>query len=98
MIIRDAHVSYGLHFIIETHSEYFTRATQAMVAKSCKSEKDLKAFPFVVYYMENDGTSYDLEYTLSGRFKNSFGPGFYDEASRSSVEILKREKQLNKAQ
>lgn len=96
-IFRDAYDKHGIHFIIETHSEYLTRATQAMVATTCKTEKDLKAFPFIVYYMESDGTAYDLEYTLSGRFRNSFGPGFYDEASRSSVEILKREKRIGKS-
>ena len=96
-IFRDAHYAYGIHFIIETHSEYLTRATQAMVATECKTETSLKSFPCVVYYMEQDGTAYDLEYTLSGRFKNSFGQGFYDEASRSSILILQREKQMRES-
>ena len=96
-IFRDAQSAYGIHFIIETHSEYLTRATQAMVATECKTETSLKSFPCVVYYMEQDGTAYDLEYTLSGRFKNSFGPGFYDEASRSSILILQREKQMHES-
>lgn len=96
-IFRDAYDKHKIQFIIETHSEYLTRATQAMVATTCKTDKDLETFPFIVYYMEADGTAYDLEYTLSGRFKNSFGPGFYDEASRSSVEILKREKRIGKS-
>jgi len=93
-IFRDAYDSYGIHFILETHSEYLTRATQAMVAQECMSLEDLKAFPFVVYYMEKNGYAYDLEYQLSGRFNRSFGPGFFDEASRSSLEILKREKRM----
>ena len=93
-IFRDAYESYGIHFILETHSEYLTRATQAMVAQECKSESDLKAFPCVVYYMERNGSAYDLEYQLSGRFKRSFGSGFFDEASKSSIKILEREKNL----
>lgn len=93
-VFREAHESYGIHFILETHSEYLTRATQAMVAQECKSENDLKSFPFVVYFMERNGSAYDLEYQLSGRFKRSFGSGFFDEASKSSIKILEREKDL----
>ena len=93
-IFRDAYESYGIHFILETHSEYLTRATQAMVAQECKSDSDLKAFPCIVYYMERNGSAYDLEYQLSGRFKRNFGSGFFDEASKSSIKILEREKDL----
>lgn len=93
-IFRDAYESFGIHFILETHSEYLTRATQAMVAQECQSESDLKTFPCVVYYMERNGTAYDLGYQLSGRFRRSFGTGFFDEAGKSSIKILKREKEL----
>lgn len=93
-VFKDACDTYGIHFILETHSEYLTRATQAMVARECKTEEDLKMFPCIVYYMERNGSAYDLEYQLSGRFRRSFGSGFFDEASKSSLEILKREREL----
>jgi hypothetical protein len=48
----------------------------------------------VVYYVGENGNAYDLEYTETGRFAQSFGPGFFDEASRSSVEVLKRERRM----
>lgn len=90
-IFVDAYKSYGLHFIIETHSEYFIRRTQAMVAQY-KSKEEFENKPFSVYYIENGGHAYDLEYTESGRFAKSFGTGFFDDASKSSLEILKRER------
>ena len=83
----------GVHFIVETHSEYLIRKTQAMVA-NYKTKEEFDRMPFVVYYIEQGGTAYDLEYTNTGRFAKSFGPGFLDEASRSSVEILKRERRM----
>ena len=84
---------HGVHFIVETHSEYLIRKTQAMVA-NYKTRKEFEERPFVVYYIERNGDAYDLEYTETGRFAKSFGPGFLDEASRSSVEILKRERRM----
>lgn len=91
-ILVDANKS-GIHFIVETHSEYLIRRTQAMVA-NFKTRKEFQQKPFVVYYIERNGEAYDLDYTISGRFAKSFGPGFFDEASRSSVEILKRERRM----
>ena len=91
-ILVDANKS-GIHFIVETHSEYLIRRTQAMVA-NFKTRKEYQEKPFVVYYIERNGEAYDLDYTISGRFAKSFGPGFFDEASRSSVEILKRERRM----
>lgn len=83
----------GIHFIVETHSEYLIRKTQAIVA-NYKTHKEFLEKPFVVYYIERSGESYNLEYTESGRFSKSFGPGFFDEASRSNVEVLKRERRM----
>lgn len=95
IIFKDAYDSYGIQFILETHSEYLIRATQAMVAQNCRTHEELNSFPYIVYYMERSGNAYDLQYQISGRFNRSFGPGFFDEASRSSVQILKRERELN---
>lgn len=93
-IFKEAYDLYDIQFILETHSEYLIRATQAMVAKECETNKDLRAFPFVVYYMEKSGAAYDLQYQMSGRFNRSFGKGFFDEAGRASIEILKRERRM----
>lgn len=82
---------YGIRFIIETHSEYLVRRTQAFVA-NLKTEDEYRNNPFVVYYFNGDGTAYDLQYYRSGRFVNNFGTGFFDEAGKSSIEVLKRER------
>ena len=88
--------SHGtVHYIIETHSEYLVRATQAIVARTVENEEDLKKIPFVVFYLEKDGEVYDMEYQLSGRFKRPFGTGFFDEAGKSAIEILKKERRMN---
>ena len=94
-LIFDDAVRMGVHFIIETHSEYLIRKTQAIVA-NYETKEQFEKIPFIVYYIQRDGFAYDLEYTESGRFNNSFGPGFFDEASRSSLEILKRERRNKK--
>ena len=93
-IFYDAYKSYGIEFVVETHSEYLIRRSQAIIAKmSTKDEFENR--PFAVYYIDRGGHSYELVYQESGRFENSFGPGFFDEASRSSLEILKREKRMS---
>ena len=92
-IFYDAYTSYGIEFIIETHSEYLIRRTQAIVA-NMTSKEEYEKRPFAVYYVDKGGQTYELKYMVSGRFENSFGPGFFDEASRSSIEILKREKRM----
>lgn len=92
-IFYDAYASYGIEFIVETHSEYLIRRSQAIVA-NMKSREDFENRPFAVYYVDKGGNAYELNYQESGRFENSFGPGFFDEASRSSIQILKREKRM----
>ena len=90
-ILIDAYESHGVHFIVETHSEYLIRRTQAVVA-NYRTEEQFKNKPFSVVYIGSNGSAYDLEYLETGRFNRSFGPGFFDEATRSCVEILKRER------
>lgn len=92
-LFMDAARNYDVNilFIIETHSEYLVRKTQAIVA-NMTSEDEFNNNPFIVYYFSSDGSAYDLEYTESGRFAKPFGTGFFDEAGKSSIEVLKHEK------
>lgn len=90
-IFLDAYKSHEIHFIIETHSEYMIRRTQAFVA-NYKTKEEFASNPFSVIYIGPNGGAYNLEYLETGRFNRSFGPGFFDEATRSSMEILKRER------
>ena len=86
LVFEDAYQSFGVTFIIETHSEYLIRKSQYDT-----EGKDFKDNPFKIYYFNPDGSSYEISYGESGRLENSFGPGFFDEAGNSSVEVLKRE-------
>ncbi|WP_303030723.1 AAA family ATPase [uncultured Duncaniella sp.] len=82
-----------INFIVETHSEYLIRRTQVFVAKNNYTEKTLDTEnPFKVYYFPEEGIPYDMEYLTSGRFKNKFGKGFFDEASNSALIISKIER------
>jgi hypothetical protein len=86
----DAYIRYGIHFIIETHSEYLIRKTQVIVAGfNYKSNQDtVEQCPFQTYYVPQEGTPYSLGYRKDGKFKEDFGSGFYDEASNLAFDIL----------
>lgn len=87
----EMHETYGFRFLVETHSEYLIRKTQALVAKHrYKDEQDLITNnPFAVYYFDNDKIVYPMTYGIKGVFKNKFGGGFFDEASSLSFEVMK---------
>ena len=86
----DAYKTYGIHFLIETHSEYLIRKSQLIVANigyETNKEAEEKC-PFVTYYVPKSGIPYSLGYRKDGKFVESFGSGFYDEASNLAFEIL----------
>lgn len=91
----DMNKKYGLRFLVETHSEYLIRRTQVIVAKqNYKDEKDLiDGNKFSVYYFPEQEMPYSMKYLSSGRFENRFDNGFYDEASRSTLELSKMERE-----
>ena len=86
----DAYKTYGIHFIIETHSEYLIRKSQVIVAGlQYESNKDAEEkCPFRTYYMPKDGKPYSLGYRKDGKFVEEFGSGFYDEATNLAFDIL----------
>ena len=81
---------YGFRFIIETHSEYLIRRTQALVGTSFRENSEF-VNPFKVYYFPADGTPYDMPYAKTGRFEEQFGTGFFDEATKWNREVLRNE-------
>lgn len=76
---------YGCQFVIETHSEYLIRRTQAMIATG---EVPFEQNPFKVYYFPQEGQPYDMDYQKNGTFSKPFGKGFYDHASSLSFQVL----------
>lgn len=85
--------------IIETHSEYLIRRTQVLVSEAnYKTENDLLLNnPFNVVYFDKDSIErpfFHMEYNTAGGFKRSFMPGFFDEASKLDMEIIRKEREL----
>lgn len=80
----DAYESYGVEFLIETHSEYLVRRSQVHVAEKFK---DLESNPFAVFYFPKDNPSYEMRYTPDGHFEKSFGPGFFDAAATDVLKL-----------
>lgn len=78
-----------IQFVVETHSEYLIRRTQVMVAKEhYPNEETLeKENPFKVYYFPEEGLPYDMEFKISGKFYNSFGPGFFNISDDDVLEL-----------
>ncbi len=92
---------YNCKFLIETHSEYLIRKTQVIVAQqNYEDEEALKGDnSFKVYYFnseEGEQPCYEMEYSISGAFKNQFGTGFFDEAAESDMVIIRKEHELKK--
>ena len=86
----EAYQKYNIHFIVETHSEYLIRKTQVLVAKmgfNSNVESDAKS-PFRTFYVPQEGKPYSLGYRKDGKFAESFGSGFYDEATNLIFEIM----------
>lgn len=86
----EAYKDYNIHFIIETHSEYLIRKSQVLVSKMgfvSNIESDTNS-PFKTYYVPEGGKPYSLGYRKDGKFAESFGSGFYDEAAKWAFKIL----------
>lgn len=89
-MLLEAYKLYNIHFIVETHSEYLIRRSQVLVAQmgfQSNAEAD-EYSPFRTIYVPDDGGPYNLFYRKDGKFAESFGAGFFDEASRLMFEIL----------
>jgi predicted ATPase len=89
----DINKRFGIRFIIETHSEYMIRKLQNLVAQKVVKKEQLQ-----IYYFNSDKYVSTSELKVKqiimrddGIMSNGFGPGFYDEAVRLTVELLKIE-------
>ena len=84
-------IKIGIRFAIETHSEYFIRKIQNLVASNHCDNED-----FVMYYfnsekerkLNNLKATDEIKINKNGTLSKSFGPGFFDEAGRLSLELL----------
>ena len=89
-IIADANKEYDIHFLIESHSEYFIRRLQLLVAQKQISNNDIS----LLYVNQKDRPSYipsitDIGIETDGTLRNEFGTGFFDESLRLSEDLFK---------
>lgn len=87
-LFLELNTKYGFKFIIETHSEYLIRRSQVIVSEKYNSIELLEKNPFKVYYFPSEGNPYNVIYRPDGKFKNSFGKGFFDEASNLAFKLF----------
>lgn len=90
-LFADIHEKFGYNVIVETHSEYMIRRTQALIASG---EVPFDKNPFHVYYFPQGELPYDMEYQKTGGFVHSFGPGFYDEAAKLDMDVIIKEQEI----
>lgn len=89
-VFLDFHKCYRKNIIVETHSEYVVRRSQLLVSKM-GFENNIESVdknPFVTYYISENSKPYSLGYRKNGQFMESFGTGFFDEASNLAIDLL----------
>lgn len=84
---------FGIHFIVETHSEYLLRKMQVLVKQKFKG---IIPKHIVVFYFKNSDTLESNEIQInkicideSGSLIGEFGEGFIDEADDLALKLLK---------
>lgn len=82
--------------IVETHSEYLIRRTQLIVTEIAKDgnyniDELAEVNHFKVFYFPSDKYAYpyDMIYQQNGLFLRKFDTGFFDEAGKLHMQILK---------
>jgi len=91
-----AYKTFGVHFIIETHSEYLIRKLQYLTAKKEIAQDDVFIYYFneEEYVTDKESKVKEIKIDQFGGLTDSFGPGFFDEATSLKFELMK----LNQAQ
>lgn len=91
-MFNEAYQKYNIHFIIETHSEYLIRKEQVLVAET-DSEYHVDNDKISIVYV-NDGSNEDeprakyIGICKDGYLNDSFGEGFFDEATVLTRRLL----------
>lgn len=81
-IIFDANKEYGVHFMVETHSEYLVRKLQVLVREKKINTEGIS----LLYVYGEDVPKYSnrivkINIRENGTLDRSFGPGFFDEST-----------------
>lgn len=86
-LVHYVHTEHQVNFIVETHSEYLIRKTQ-LIVKEKEYEVKPNENPFSVIYFDNELKQWRMEYRADGKFKNTFGKGFYDESNNLTFDLI----------
>jgi predicted ATPase len=96
-LFTDAYKKFKSRFIIETHSEYLIRKLQYLVSSI---DSGLQKEDVIMYYFNDDEAVSNTEPKVKEIFINedggltdSFGPGFFDEATKLQFDLIKLNKQ-----
>lgn len=89
-VLTDANKEYGIHFIVESHSEYLIRKLQLLVGKKEIDNDNVS----LLYINSQSRPNYlpvvtNIGIQKDGMLKNEFGSGFFDESLRLSRELFK---------
>lgn len=82
---QDSKERRHLKIIVETHSEYMIRRSQVIAKRFADRGKEI---PFRTYYFTSEGNPKDMVYRKDGRFIETFGPGFTDESTMLSFQLI----------
>ncbi|WP_019670799.1 DUF3696 domain-containing protein [Eudoraea adriatica] len=84
-----------VHYIIETHSEYLIRKLQYLVAEGSLKKEDVIIYYFNddKYVSEEEPKVKEIEITENGNLTDTFGPGFYDEATKLKFDLMRVNKE-----
>lgn len=89
----EAYQKYNIHFIVETHSEYLIRKLQVLVAERKVDMKKISLKYFDNPNIEKRGSHTPQVKTIDilpdGRLSDKFGEGFFDEADKRAMDLLK---------
>jgi predicted ATPase len=84
----EVYKKYGIRFIIETHSEYFIRNLQLLIAENHDSFEKNEA---IIYYMsntKNENRINKISINEDGSLSDKFGQGFLDEATQKALKLM----------
>ncbi|WP_415326296.1 AAA family ATPase [Chryseobacterium sp. MMS23-Vi53] len=92
---HEVNIEYGIDFIIETHSEYIIRKSQLLVVDNEYTDSNgLNPNPFTINYFDINNGPYPMNFTKNGKFDKNFGEGFYDEAAKSTIALIRKQNKL----
>lgn len=93
VFFHEVNKDYGINFIVETHSEYLIRRTQLLVVENeYTNQEGLNPNPFSVHYFDLEKGPYQMIFTDNGKFDRNFGEGFYDEAAKSTIALIQKQR------